>query len=131
MPLRKGNRWGQDDAVEIALRDPAAGKDAPIIILRGYPSGHHESSAEAGAPAAVVERAANGLAYAASVPSTGRWCAEWRIPLASLGLEPTTETKLEFNISVRKPGSALWLMWHGTAAHTWDVQKAGILTFGR
>jgi len=33
-PLRKGQTWGQDDAVEIALRNTAAGKNAPIIVLR-------------------------------------------------------------------------------------------------
>ena len=130
-PLRKGDKWGQDDAVEIALREPAAGKSAPIVILRGYPSGHFESSAEAGAPAAVVERAARGVEYAATTPDAGRWCAEWRVPLASLGIEPTAKTKLELNISVRKTGSSLWLMWHGTAAHTWDVQDAGTLTFAQ
>lgn len=124
-PLRRGDTWGSDDAVEIALRRGTG----PIIVLRGYPSGHFESSAEAGAPSAVVARAATGVEYAATVVSGGEWCCEWRIPFAALGIRPDPAVRLDFNISVRKSAQPLWQMWRGTGAHTWDVQNAGVLRF--
>jgi hypothetical protein len=127
-PLRLGNTWGQDDAVEIAIQNIAAGKDAPILILRGYPSGHFDSSDEAGAPAAAVQRAAQGVEYAARVVDAGRWTTEWRIPFASLGIDPTKHKRFSFNISVRKTApEPFWLMWQGTGAWTWYVENAGFL----
>ncbi len=126
-PLRPGDTWGSDDAVEIALRVGTG----PILVLRGWPSGHFESSQEAGAPAAVAERAAQGVEYAAGIVGPAQWTCEWRIPLASLGIEPDPALRLDFNISVRKSAQPLWQMWRGTGAHTWDVHQAGILRFAR
>lgn len=124
-PLRPGNTWGSDDAVEIALRHP----EGHILVLRGYPSGHFESSDEAHAPAQVVERARQGTRYAATVISDGRWTCEWQIRFDALEIEPDPELRLDFNISVRKSAGPLWQMWRGTGAHTWDVNRAGIVTF--
>ncbi|MGD9518485.1 MAG: right-handed parallel beta-helix repeat-containing protein [Armatimonadota bacterium] len=130
--LRMGNTWGQDDAVEIALQNVAAGKDAPILVLRGYPSGHFESSDEAGAPKSAVERAAQGVEYKASVVDSGRWIAEWRIPFASLGIDPTKQRRFAFNLSVHKTApEPFWLLWQGTGAWTWYVQNAGFLELGQ
>lgn len=124
-PLRPGNTWGADDAVEIALRAPGG----PILVLRGYPSGHFESSGEAGAPAVAVERAALGVEYAATIVDESRWSCEWRVPLASLGLAADPALRLDFNLSVRKTAQPLWQMLHGTGAHTWDVDRAALLRF--
>ncbi|PIU64111.1 MAG: hypothetical protein COS85_13790, partial [Armatimonadetes bacterium CG07_land_8_20_14_0_80_59_28] len=121
VPMRVGQSWGQDDAVEIALSNPAAGKSAPIIILRGFPNGHFESSDEAGAPAEVVKRAAEGVIYKARIESASRWTAEWRIPFSSLGADPSKHTRFAFNLTVRKSGDNLWLMWEGTRARSWEV----------
>ena len=126
-PIRPGNQWGQDDAVEFAVRNPAAGKDAPIIVLRGFPSGHYESSDEAGAPAQVVKRTAEGVKYAAKIVNANRWTAEWRIPFASLGIDLTKPTKFAFNLSVRKTADDLWVEWQGTGARTWEVGNAGVI----
>ena len=126
-PPNKGNTWGEDDAVEVALRNPAAGKDAPIFVLRGYTNGHWESSGEAGAPAAAVKRAGEGVAYAAKVLDGEHWTAEWKIPFAGLGLDPAKHTKLEFNLTVRKTAGDQWLMWQGTEGRSWEVDKAGFL----
>jgi hypothetical protein len=126
-PLRPGNQWGSDDAVEIALRSPAAGQDAPILVLRGYPSGHFESSNEAGASEASVQRAAEGVEYGAKVVNASRWLAEWRVPFASLGIDPAQHKRFAFNLSVRKSAEPLWLMWRGTGGCTWEVEKAGFV----
>lgn len=126
-PLSTTNTWGQDDAVELAFRNPALGKDAPIIILRGYPNGHFESSDEAGAPAAVVARALQGVQYRAAHNTPGHWTAEWSIPLASLGVDPAKHRKLAFNLSARKTAQSLWVEWFGTGGCTWEVDNAGFL----
>ncbi len=126
-PLRPGNRWGQDDAVEVALRNPAAGKEAPVLVLRGYPSGHFESSDEAGAPAAAVQRAGQGTAYKAQVVDAKRWTAEWRIPFAALGIDPARHIRLQFNLSVRKTADDLWVEWQSTRGCTWEVERAGVI----
>ena len=129
--LKPGNEWGRDDAVELAFRNPAAGKDAPILVLRGYPSGHFESSPEAGASAAAVKQAAEGVLYAAKVVAAGRWTAEWRIPFAALGIDPAKPPKLAFNLSVRKTAGPDWVLWQGTRAATWAVGNAGMLELAR
>ncbi len=130
-PIRPGDQWGQDDAVEIAIRDTSAGKDAPILVLRGFPSGFFQSVEEAGAPAAAAKRAVEGVGYKAKIVDATRWTAEWRIPFASLGIDPAKRTRFAFNLSVRKSADDLWLLWQGTGACTWEVGNAGILELSR
>jgi hypothetical protein len=124
-PVRMGNQWGANDAVELAFRNVAAGPAAPILILRGYPSGHFASSNEGRAPAAAVQRAAAGVTYAAKVVDKTRWTAEWRVPLASLGLDPQKALRVAFNLTVRKTSPAEWVMWRGGRVATWHVERAG------
>ena len=126
-PMKTGKEWGQDDAVEIALRNPALGKKAPIIVLRGFTKGHFESSDEAGAPFEVTRDARDATTYAAKILDAGRWSTEWRISFAGLGIDPKKRTKLPFNISVRKTASLLWQMWCGTGGYTWWVERAGFI----
>jgi hypothetical protein len=132
--IRMGDRWGQDDAMEIALVNPAVGKDAPTLILRGYATGKFESSGESGAPGKAVTAAAVDVKYACRVVNPGLWTVEWRIPFASLGgvdLAPVGEVRMPFNLSVRKTGENLWQMWKGTGGRTWEVENAGIIEIGR
>jgi len=126
-PLRMGDQWGQDDAVEIAIRNPGAGKSAPILILRGFPSGHMESSDEAGAPEKAVQAAAQEVVYKAKVVDKTRWTTEWRIPFASLGIDPAKHKKLALNLSARKSAGPVWQMWQGTGGCTWQVDRGGVL----
>ena len=128
-PIQPGNTWGQDDAVEIAILNPAAGKNAPILVLRGFPSGHFESSDEAGAPAAAVKRAAESVQYKARQVNDKSWITEWRIPFTSLGIVPAKHRKVQFNLSVRKTADNQWVEWQGTGGCTWKVGNAGILEF--
>ena len=126
-PLRPGSTWGQDDAAEVAIRNPAAGKAAPIFVLRGFPNGHFESSTEAGAPEAAAKEAGEAVKFAAKIVDPGRWTAEYLIPFAALGIDPAKHKKLEFNLTVRKTAADQWLMWRGTGGYSWEVAKAGFL----
>lgn len=121
----KGNTWGQDDAVEIAIS--GAVKGSPILILRGYPNGKWESSDEAGTSPVLVKQAARDVQYAATTPGAGQWLAEWRIPWASLGIDPTKVTKLQFSLSARKVADEEWVLWRGSNVSTWDVSGGGLL----
>ena len=126
--VSSGHKWGRDDAVEIALASVKGGKIGPTMVLRGYTDGQWESSSEAGAPPAVVERAKAGVTYAASSAGAAMWCAEWRIPFTALGVEPAKRNpRLVFNLSVRKPAGNEWVMWNRNGGSTCDVHKSGFL----
>ncbi|MBN2450277.1 MAG: right-handed parallel beta-helix repeat-containing protein, partial [Lentisphaeria bacterium] len=126
-PLVTTEKWAGSDAVEIALRDPRGGNGAPILVLRGYPDGRFESSAEAKAPAAVVEAAGAEVSFAAMAVDRGHWTAEYRIPLGLFGANAGPGMTLECNLSVRKTAAPDWAMWQGTGGWTWETDKAGIL----
>ncbi len=131
-PPTQGNTWGQDDAVEIAIKNTAASDRAAILVLRGYTTGHFESSNEAGASAGATGRAAIGVKYAMRIVDDEHWTAEWRVPFESLGIDPEQHTKFAFNLSVRKMSpEPQWLMWRGTGAHTWDLATAGTIKLVR
>ena len=125
-PLRTKAEWGENDAVEIACRNPAI-KGASILVLRGYPAGQFESSTEAGAPFEVAKDLEKATHYAARVVSKKEWTAEWKVPLAALGIDLKKARTLQFNLSVRKTAGNQWIMWRGTLGYTWQVDKAGKL----
>ena len=140
-PLRKGDVWGRDDAVEVALGLPKQG-DAmvatAIIVLRGYPSGHHQSSTEAGAPAELAKRIGDAAAYAARIetPKTPSrayaWTAEWRISFAALGISARPGLELELNLSVRRTAEDRWVMWAKMpGTHTWCIGPENVIRLGR
>jgi len=106
----------------VALR---RAKDSPILVLRGYANGKFESSDEAGAPPDAVARAAQGVQYAAKVNGAALWTCEWRIPFASLGVDPKVDRSLAANLTVRKVIDNLWVMWVGTGGHSHLLDQAG------
>ena len=106
----------------------AADRNAPILLLRGFPSGHFEASDEAGAARAIIERLPQGVQYKATVAGDGKsWSANWVIPWASLAIDPAKSTKIAFNLSVRKTADDQWVMWQGTGGCTWQVGDAGVI----
>ena len=130
-PLTTTRKWARNDAVEIALRNPHGGRNAPILVLRGYPNGRFESSGEARAPAQVVEAAGKAVTFAAKVVDPAHWTAEYCIPLDLVGVNATPGVMIECNISVRKTADISWSMWQGTGGMTWDTGKAGILKLAK
>lgn len=114
--------WGKSEAVEVAVR---RAKGAPILVLRGFANGSFGSSDEAGAPDDAVKRAQRGVQYAAKVDGAALWTCEWRIPFASLGIDPATDRSLAANLTVRKVVDNLWVMWVGTGGRSWELDHAG------
>jgi len=125
--LHRGDTWGQDDAVEVALRAAGAPATAPVYLYRGFPSGHFLVSTEAGLSAAEAKRATAGVEYAAQVVNQVRWTAEWRIPWSSIGVQPKVGTRLAFNLTVHKSASSAWIMWRGTGGNSFLVEQTGFL----
>jgi hypothetical protein len=74
-----------------------------------------------------VKRAAGGVQYQARVVVPDRWTAEWRIPWASLGLDPAKDKRIALNLSVRKTAGDQWVLWQGTGGRTWEVDHAGVV----
>jgi len=126
-PIRPGSVWGLDDAMEIAICKETPGIRSPIMVLRGFPSGYFESSQEANASSFDARRAAEGVQYAATMDTPGVWTAEWRIPFASLGIDPARDERLAFNLTVRKTADNQWRLWRGTGTSTWEVFEAGFI----
>lgn len=125
--LRKGDAWGEDDAVEIAIRREDMNRVANVY--RGFPSGHWLVSDENGLPKDVMATSKVGVKYATRAVEQGRWSAEWFIPWQALGLNkaPTVGTRFAFNLTARKPAGDLWLMWRGTGGNSFLVERAGLL----
>ncbi|MBT3377531.1 MAG: hypothetical protein HN742_12380 [Lentisphaerae bacterium] len=121
-----GQRWGRNDAVEIALApvpDVAhQGGEVPLVF-RGYANGHAECSTEPGWLQAEVDRVmAKGVTYVARVNGPGEWSAEWRIPFAAIGIDPATKPcPILAHLSVRKTGGNMWVQWRKRTASTWKI----------
>jgi len=124
-----GDRWGKDDAVEIALRPSRTG---PIFVFRGYGNGTGRFGATRTPAEEPKPRTAEGLLYAARRPASDRWTAEAYIPFRLVGLTTANQLpRTAFNLTVRKAADDLWLMWEGTGAHSYDVSRAGFIEFVR
>jgi hypothetical protein len=123
-PLKTGDTWGQEDAVEIAFRDLSA-KKTPVFNLRGFAGGQSGSVCDAGASPKQADAVGKEMTYAAT-QAADHWIGEWRIPLAACGIKPDA-TRLAFNINVRRMADNTWMVWQTTGGPVWDVDYAGIL----
>jgi parallel beta-helix repeat protein len=127
-PLRTEPVWNTSDAVEVAIRVRGSHRESfPTFVLRGWPKGQFVSIDEAKAPADAAERLGKAATYGAYVAGPTAWSAEWRIPFAALDMEPKADAQLDLNLTCRKTANDLWLMWRGTEASSWRVDRAGII----
>jgi len=123
-PMALDTVWGKSESVEIALRKTGE-KTRGVTVLRGFAKGPFKAVGDAGLDEAGVKRAAEGVEYAAKPLGASLWTCEWRIPFASLGVNPKTERAFDFNLTVRKVADGLWVMWVGTEGFSYAVDKAG------
>jgi hypothetical protein len=72
-----------------------------------------------------------GTQFRASRPEAGRWLAECRIPFRLIDMDPAKDTRIAFNLTVRKTREDLWLMWEGTRGQSYDVSQAGVVELAR
>jgi hypothetical protein len=126
VPIRPGTLWGQDDAVEAALKVLGV-PGMPTYVLRGFTGGKSLSTSEAGAADAAAARFGSAASYAAKVVSPSLWTAEMKIPLAALGAGSTKTVRLAANFTVRKTAGPNWVQWRGTGGSSWELDGAGTL----
>jgi hypothetical protein len=122
-----GSQWGADDAVEVSLRPVRKGASLPISVIRGYGNGAVQFGKAESGPENPKPADAASITYKAKVVGKGRWTCEFRIPFAVFGFDPAKDKRIAFNLSARKALDNIWLMWEGTRAHSYDVDRAGFL----
>lgn len=127
--------WGKDDGVEICVAGKTPDGKPSTFVIRGYAGGAVQSVTDAGAPADAAERLGKATRFSVkSVPGTGGslfgkgWRGEWAIPFTALGLSPSPELTVAFNMSAFCSEFGEWHCWEGTQAETWRVDQAGLLT---
>ena len=71
-----------------------------------------------------------GCRFAAKV-GENQWTAEWKIPLAAVGVDPFKVKQLRFNLGVRRSDApdkdTKWGMWVDTGFYVWHLRHAGVL----
>ena len=127
-PLVRGNSWGKNDAIEIALRKRAADASAPILVLRGFTDGSLSGSPDGGMSVANATEAAATCAYGATVVSPLHWTAEARIPWTAIPGSGGEPCELQFNLTCRKTGDNLFLCWKPTGRRSYGVGEEGVIT---
>ena len=128
--VSKTTNWGRDDAVEIAIQDVSHDRPGQTFVLRGYPNGKHVSCTDAGVSASLARKVGQAAQFAAKRAGKGRWDAEWRVPLAAMGVhppQPAREPKLRFNVTAYKRASREWVMWLPTHGNSWRVENTGVI----
>lgn len=120
--------WGEADGVEVALalaRGPGRQDADPPFVLRGYTDGTFESVAVSGISEAGAARLAQAVRYAARKAGTASWSAEWRIPLAALGVVQETPLPILAQLTVCRSADRSQTRWaQRPARETWDVWGA-------
>jgi hypothetical protein len=124
--LRKDSEWGTNDGVELSFRSVAKGETT--YILRGYPSMRFQILSSGGAKRTEIERISDGVSIRAKLEPGGRyWTMEWSIPLRVVGIDPRSDRRVAFNITVCKPGSKEMVCWRPSTAESWRLDGKGTL----
>ena len=150
-PLVKDDSlWWRSDMVEVIIEGQIGvdtqgwwldeAEHGPLFYLVGDFQGNCGSIRMAGLPREPAEKLQRTAQYAAVVKDASCWTAEWRIPFASICLDPAESAACCFNIGVGKPGTpidpawphskrnvAAWAVWAGTGGPNWQVWNAGRL----
>ncbi|MCK5804843.1 MAG: hypothetical protein KAI66_18540, partial [Lentisphaeria bacterium] len=122
--------WGGIDAVEFALKNPVQNKSMcytnPIYNPRGFPDGRKDSVSDAGATNEQAEALNTAMTFAAT-RTKDQWIGEWRIPLASIGIDARKVTQIPFNLNIRRMSDNSWMVWTRTGGPIWAVDDAGLI----
>jgi hypothetical protein len=133
--LRRGTTWGQDDGMEICLREEgmlAVGRRPPTFVFQGFTEGTRH-----GAPIpdeiiadATVRQAGEAVGYRATVADAGdAWTGAWTIPFAALNIAYQPGKRLQFNIGVRRtsPDGGGWIALAGAMGANFLLDNSAVL----
>lgn len=129
--ISKGNSWGKDDAVEISIDGFTDHRKPMTFVIRTYVDGTIQSITDAGADASSAAHLGKGVRFVSKIAEEPRkgWSGEWAIPLEALGLKPTPELKVAFNMCAYVNEYEKWHCWEGTQGESWKVAQAGFFQF--
>ena len=123
--LRKTtSQWPNDDGAEVCLRNLSSATSRPLIVIRGFVSGAHETLREGQSASAEAKALDQAVQFAATV-GAAHWRGEWKIPFAPCGIDPAKDKRIAFNVGVRKAFEHQWILWIGTGGPTSQLENAG------
>ena len=117
--------------MEISLQAIRQDQEAvPTTVIRGFGNGvlQFGTTSSTGEPETMDP---GGTTFEAARPEPGRWTAEVRVPFSMIDVDPDADTRIAFNLTVRKTRDDLWLMWEGTRGMSFDVRQAGLIELAK
>ena len=126
----RGSTWGKDDGLEVSIAGKTSKGTPAIFVVRLFADGTVQSITDAGAPAMSAQILGKELHIVKKdqrQTQGGGWSCEWAIPFKALGLKPSPELKVAFNMCAFVNEYGKWHCWEGTQGESWEVDKAGIL----
>lgn len=128
--LKLGGGQYDGDGLETSFQSGEAQSPSPIYVLWGGAGGNSGTVPAGGASAAQMEALGKTVVYGAMKTAEG-WSCEWRLPLAVLGPKPQLVKKVRFNTGVFEPGLGQWVVWKGTGAEIFRVDRGGEILLER
>lgn len=130
--LETGSTWGKDDGVEICIAGKMPDGKSATFVVRGFAGGAVQSVTDAGASKESAERLGKEILFTAKLTKSWGdtlkgWRGEWAIPFAALGLNPSADTKVAFNMGAFCSEFGEWHCWEGTLAENWRLDQAGTI----
>ena len=127
-----GSSWDEHDWAIVCFQGISDEEASPIFSVWGWASGSLRCFTHKNFefPDKRKETPKEGILFAAKV-GRNKWTAEWKIPLASFGINPGKVKELRFNMGVRRSDSRdkdrKWGMWVNPGSYVWHLRHAGLL----
>jgi hypothetical protein len=118
------------DGLELAFQSAEPQSPSPLYVNWGGAGGNFGPVMAGGATAEQMNAAGKSIKYAAKITPDG-WTCEWRIPLSLFGPKSQLVKRLRMNIGIFEPGINAWVVWAGTGAEIFRVERAGEVVLER
>jgi len=101
----------------------------PIYVVWGYGDGRVEVKDNFKMPFETVQNIQKSIEYKRLLmdEENQSWMSEMKIPLSSIGINPSEVDQLAFNIGVSKRSG--WFAWVPTGDAIWRIENAGFIKF--
>ncbi|MEI6502287.1 MAG: hypothetical protein WCP21_14830, partial [Armatimonadota bacterium] len=112
------------DGLETSFQSAEPQSPTPVYVLWGGIGSNCGPVSAGGATPAQMDALGKAVTYGAMKTADG-WSCEWRIALSVLGPKPQLVKKLRFNTGIFEPGINQWVVWAGTGAEIFRVERGG------
>jgi len=126
--LKKGNVWGEYDGVLLAL--PVQNG---VLVAQGFAEGSLNMVGYHGLSREVALRCGAQIRFTAKPYGKTKgdwksgWRCEWVVPFACLGLTPSQNLKIPFNLAIYRSEDRVTRYLEGTLAEPWNLADAAML----